>query len=391
MVPETEAPSEFNLFFPDKNALCISECATHCLHNIVTLRGALVRDAKRWSKYLDETIALYGHQADVLFSGHHWPTWEQAKLVQLISEQRDLYAYLHDQTIRLMNQGLTGIEIAEQFRLPSTLQRKWHTQGYYGSISHNVKGIYQRYMTWFDGNPANLWKLPPAEEGKRYVACMGGIDAVVSKARIFVAEDDLRFAATLLDHAVASEPKNDLARTELANVYEKLGYGAENGTWRNFYLTGAAILRKPPTSNPGSSQRTAERTSLASINPQSSIENWLDALAVQLDGQKAGGESSSRTVNIRIPDEKNCWTLRLSNGALTNRSQLLEDKSLPAAESVEKADLSVALSKDEVYKLLSQGSMADVEKTAEGDTAALRDILELCGVLQFATAQQGRL
>ena len=391
MVPETEAPSEFNLFFPDKNALCISECATHCLHNIITLRGALVRDAKRWSKYLDETIAFYGHQADVLFSGHHWPTWQQSKLVELISEQRDLYAYLHDQTIRLMNQGLTGIEIAEHFRLPLSLQRKWHTQGYYGSISHNVKGIYQRYMTWFDGNPANLWKLPPAEEGKRYVACMGGVDTVVAKAKEYGGEGDLRFAATLLDHGVSAEPNNKISRAELANVYEKLGYGAENGTWRNFYLTGAAVMRKPPAGKHASSQQGAERRSLASINPQSSIENWLDSLAVQLDGSKAGSESLSYIINIKIRDEKTCWILRLSNGALTNRSRLLDDESLPAAESVEKADLSMTLSKDEIYKLLSHGSLDDAEKTAEGDTSALRYILELCGVVQSAPGEQSRL
>ena len=391
MVPETEAPSEFNLFFPDKNALCISECATHCLHNIITLRGALVRDAKRWSKYLDETIALFGNQSYVLFSGHHWPTWERPKAVKLISEQRDLYAYLHDQTIRLMNQGLTGVEIAEQFQLPSALQRKWHTQGFYGSISHNVKGIYQRYMTWFDGNPANLWKLPPAEEGKRYVACIGGIIALVGKARQYTAEGDLRFAATLLDHAVAAEPKNELARTELASVYEKLGYGAENGTWRNFYLTGAAVMRRPPVIKTAKPQQSAESKSLASINPLSSIDNWLDALAVQLDGPKSGGGSFSRAVNILIPEEKTCWTLRLSNGALTHRHRVLEDESLPTVETVEKADLSITMTKDEVYKLLSQGNMVDVEKTAEGDTSALRDILELCDVLQSGTAQQSRL
>lgn len=218
MIPETEAPSEFNIFFPDMKALCISECATHCLHNIITLRGALVRDAKRWSKHLDETIALYGDLTKVLFAGHNWPTWGQANVIEHISEQRDLCAYLHDQTVRLMNQGLNGTEIAENLSLPLTLQRKWHTQGYYGSISHNAKGIYQRYMTWFDGNPANLWRHTPTEEGKRYVECMGGTDAVISKANKFADGGDLRFAATLLDHVVAAEPDHAVARSTLANV-----------------------------------------------------------------------------------------------------------------------------------------------------------------------------
>lgn len=160
MVPGTEAPAEVNLYFPNHRALCISECATHCMHNVITLRGALVRDAKAWSKYLDETLALFGERSDILFSSHHWPTWGKEKLIQMVSEQRDLYAYMHDQMCRMMNLGLTGTQIAERIRLPTSLQRAWHAQGYYGSLSHNVKAIYQRYMTWFDGNPAHLWQHP---------------------------------------------------------------------------------------------------------------------------------------------------------------------------------------------------------------------------------------
>ena len=383
MIPETEAPSEFNIFLPGFGALCIAECATHCLHNIITLRGALVRDAKQWSKYLDETIALYGDSTEVLFAGHAWPTWGQSNVVEHISEQRDLYAYLHDQTVRLMNRGSTGIEIAETIQLPSTLQRKWHTQGFYGSISHNVKGIYQRYMTWFDGNPANLWKHPPSEEGNRYVACMGGLDAVVAKAQTFAAKGDLRFAATLLDHCVAADPDHSVARASLADVYEQLGYGAENATWRNFYLTGAATMRKPAVEKGTSSQQSGTRRSLMSINPQSTIENWLDALAVQLDGSKVGDGSLSRVVGIQVPEQKICWTLRLSNGALTHRCS--------SPESMPKVDLSVTLTKAEIYELLAQGSMNAVERTATGDVAALTDVLELCSILKSPAGGQSRL
>ncbi|KAK5081813.1 hypothetical protein LTR70_008532 [Exophiala xenobiotica] len=164
MVSGTEAPSEFNFFFPQHRTLYIAECAGHCLHNIITLRGALVRDAKAWSSCLDESVQLFGRDSDVLCSGHTWPTWGSKKIIEFVSEQRDLYAYLHDQTVRLMNLGLTGIEIAEIMTLPPSLQSKWHTQGFYGSISHNVKGMYERYMTWFDGNPAHLWQHPPTEE-----------------------------------------------------------------------------------------------------------------------------------------------------------------------------------------------------------------------------------
>ena len=371
MVPGTEAPSEFNLFFPDHRALYIAECATHSLHNIITLRGALVRDAKKWSKYLDETRALYGGSSDVLFSGHHWPTWDTDNIVDFVSAQRDLYAYLHDQTVRLMNQGLTGVEIAEQITLAPTLQRAWHAQGFYGSVSHNVKGIYQRYMTWFDGNPANLWKHTPAEEGRRYIACMGGVPGVMDKANSFAAEGDLRFAATLLDHAVAAEPSNQEAKTQLANVYEQLGFGAENATWRNFYLTGAQELRKPSKKSYARVDKGSAKKSLSSINPQSTVEHWLDALSVNLDGPRAS--EASYVVVIDMPDESTSWILRLNNGTLTHRSEGI-------AKSGLKADLIITLKKTQLYDLLTDGRIETAQETREGNLNALTDLLDLCGI-----------
>lgn len=310
MVPETEAPSEINFYLPEQRALYVAECATQgkCenrhylrpsvsmykeanmrslsgMHNIITLRGALVRDAKQWAHYLDETIALYGTDSDVLFSGHGWPTWETEKVIDFVSDQRDLYAFMHDQTVRLMNQGLTGTEIAEQLLLPPALQQSWPCQGFYGSLSHNVKGIYQRYMTWFDGNAANLWKHPRVQEGRRYIECMGGAIAVVDKAKKYAGEGDLRFAATLLDHVIAAEPANEAARIALADVYERLGFGAENATWRNFYLTARGELRQSPKVQ--KFETSAGSRSLSSINPQSSVGDWLDGLSVQLDGPRA--------------------------------------------------------------------------------------------------------
>ncbi|OBT52501.1 hypothetical protein VE04_06408 [Pseudogymnoascus sp. 24MN13] len=222
ITPGTEAPSEMNFYIPERKALCMVENATHNLYNILTLRGAVVRDAQAWSSYLDEAIVLFAHDADVSFASHHWPTWGREAITQYLSEQRDLYAYLHDQTVRMINEGQTGIEIAESFVLPHTLQRAWHAQGYYGSISHNH---------------------PPAEEGRRYVFCMGGADAVVRMAQTYVENGDLRFAATLLSHVVFADSKHDEAKEALALVSEKLGYGAENGPWRNCYLTGADELR----------------------------------------------------------------------------------------------------------------------------------------------------
>src|SRR4051794_8054979 len=185
MTPGTEAPSEMNFLFPDHRALCLAENATHNLHNILTLRGAVVRDALGWSRYIAEALDLFGPRADVAFASHHWPTWGQERIATFLTQQRDLYAYLHDQTLRLMNQGHTGLEAAELIdgQLPPALDAAWHTHGYYGSVSHNVKAVYQAYLGWFDGHPASLWEHPPEDSATRYVEVMGGVAAVVDKAR----------------------------------------------------------------------------------------------------------------------------------------------------------------------------------------------------------------
>ena len=202
-----------------------------------------MRDARIWAHYLNEAIDLFADDIDVAFASHHWPTWGRDRVVTYLSQQRDLYAYLHDQTLRLMNQGYTGIEIAEMIEMPPALEASWHTHGYYGSVSHNVKAIYQRYLGWFDGNPANLWQHPPVERGTRYVEAFGGADAVIAKAQGYIDDGDLRFAAELLNHVVFADETNRAARELLAGVYDTLGFGAENGTWRNFYLQGAYELR----------------------------------------------------------------------------------------------------------------------------------------------------
>lgn len=246
LTPGTEAPAEMNFLLPDHRALCMAENATHNLHNLLTLRGALVRDSRMWARYLNESIVLYADTADVVFASHHWPTWGQDRLVTFLSQQRDLYAYLHDQTLRLLNQGYVGSEIAEQIQLPPALEQAWHARGYYGSVSHNVKAIYQRYMGWYDGNPAHLWEHTPEETAKRYVDCIGGTDAVIAKARDYLAAGDLRFAAQLLNHAVFANPEHQQAKELLAETYQQLGQGAECGTWRKLLpdrRQGAAIGR----------------------------------------------------------------------------------------------------------------------------------------------------
>ena len=227
----------------------MAENATHNMHNLLTLRGAQVRDPRIWSRYLAEAIELFAGQSDVAFASHHWPAWGTSNIVAFLTQQRDLYAYLHDQTLRLINQGYIHSEIAEMMELPPDLDRAWHARGYYGSANHNVKAIYQRYLGWFDANPAHLWQHPPEAAGARYVQAFGGVDATVAKAKDFFEQGDLRFAAELASHAVFAEPDHEAARELLASALERLGYGAENATWRNSYLKPARRSYGPATSS----------------------------------------------------------------------------------------------------------------------------------------------
>lgn len=308
MAPGTEAPAEFLVYFPEHKALCAAEDATHTLHNLLTLRGALVRDPHAWSHYLTETIDLFGDQAEAVFASHHWPTWGNERVVKFLSEQRDLYAYLHDQCLRLINKGWTGIEIAEELKLPPALEHAWHARGYYGSVSHNLKAIYQRYMGWYDGNPAHLWQHPPVEQGRRYVELGGGADAVVDKARAAFDEGDFRWAAELLSHVVFAQPDHAAARELLADTFEQLGYGAENGVWRNIYLSGATELREGTFGTPTVS---ASADVISALTP----EMLFDTIAIQVNGPQAWDEKL--TIDIIVTDANKQYRLRLANGALT--------------------------------------------------------------------------
>ena len=309
LTPGTEAPAEMNILFPDRKALCMAENATHVLHNILTIRGAVVRDARVWARYLTEAMDLFGERMDVVFASHHWPTWGRERAITFLSEQRDLYAYLHDQTLRLLNQGLNGAEIAEAMEMPPALERAWHARGYYGSVSHNVKAIYQRYMGWYDGNPARLWQHPPEEQAKRYVAAMGGIDAVVDQARTAVDAGDLRWAAELLDRAIFADPAHAEARALLADTLERLGFGCENGTWRNAYLAGAAELRHGPFGTPASTSTDF----LRALTP----EQVFDAIAIRVNGPRAWDEPLS--VGVVLTDIDTAYRLELRNGVLIHR------------------------------------------------------------------------
>ncbi len=308
--PETEAPAELLFYLPESKALCMAEVATHTLHNLYTLRGAKVRDALRWSAALDRALQLFGAEAEVVFASHHWPTWGHERLVAYLKRQRDVYKYIHDQTLRLANAGLTPREIAEQLDLPGSLRPHFGNRGYYGTLRHNAKAVYQWYFGWYDGNPAHLDPLPPVEEAKRTVAAMGGADAVLEKARAAYEADDLRWAATLLDHLVFAEPDRNEARELLARTYDQLGYRAEAAPWRDVYLTGAYELRhgSPPEDAPNA---LANSESLVSRIP---IERFLDAMAARLDGPEADGVELS--INLVFTDLGESHLLRVENAVL---------------------------------------------------------------------------
>ncbi len=310
MAPGTEAPAEMHFYFPRFRALCMAENATHNLHNLLTLRGALVRDPHAWSGYLTEALDTFVDRTDVVFASHHWPTWGREHIVKFLSLQRDMYAYLHDQTLRLLNQGYTGVEIAEMFQMPPALEQAWHTHGYYGSVSHNVKAVYQRYMGWFDGNPGRLWPHPPEALAPRYVEALGGIDRVVELARTAFDSGDFRWAATLLDHAIFTDSEHAGARELYADTLEQMGYGAENATWRNFFLSGATELRD---GNFGTATSTTSPTLLSQLTP----EQIFDSLAIQVNGPRSW--NLDLAFDITFIESNANYRLTLRNGVLVYR------------------------------------------------------------------------
>src|SRR5499427_6415850 len=244
LAPETEAPAEMHLFHPGLRALNLADNGIHSLHNVYPIRGAQVRDANAWAKYLNEVIDRFAHEADVVLAQHHWPVWGNARVLDFLGKQRDLYKFLHDQTVRLMNHGYRPAEIAERLTLPRSLASTWHVRGYYGTLSHNAKSVYQRCIGWYDANPANLNPLPPVERGRKYVEYMGGADAAIRRAREDFARGEYRFVAEAMSHVVFADPTNTEARELGADALEQMGYAAESATWRNAYLLGALELRE---------------------------------------------------------------------------------------------------------------------------------------------------
>ncbi|MEW5686266.1 MAG: alkyl sulfatase dimerization domain-containing protein [Pseudomonadota bacterium] len=356
VTPGTEAPAEMNVYLPDLKALCLAENANATLHNVLTPRGALVRDSKAWADYLSESIRLYGDKSDVLFTSHAWPRWGKAVIGDYIEKHRDLYKYLHDQSVRLMNDGYLPNEIANRLTLPKALDDEWYNRGYYGTLSFNSRAVYQRYMGWYDANPVHLAPLEPADEAQRYVTLMGGAEKVLAAAREAFQKGDDRWAGELANRLIIADANNTAARQLLAQAYERQGAAAESAIWRNMYLSGAQELRDGVRAAPGGGGGAALELIRNTPTPM-----LLDLLAVRLDPAKAG--DASLTVDLVFPDRKERFRLRVKHAVLTQEA----DPSGPA---------------DAVYTLpraqFLAGALAgaDLSKAAtSGDAAALNRLL----------------
>lgn len=361
ITPGTEAPAEMNFYFPDRRALCMAENATHTLHNIVTLRGALVRDAHAWAKYLTEAIQLFGGRSEVAFASHHWPTWGSERIVEWLGLQRDTYGYLHDQTLRLLNKGYVGAEIAELMTMPPALETAWASHGYYGSVSHNVKAVYQRYMGWFDGNPAHLWEHPPVESAKRHVAAMGGADGVLRTARAAYAEGDYRWAAQVLDYLIFAEPEHEAAKMLQASTFEQLAYGSENGPWRNFYLSGAHELRNGPFGTP-------TKADAAGVAAALTVEQVFDAVALRVDGPKAW--ETRLVTDWVVTDENRTHRADLRNGVLVHYD------TVPGEPDSVPADATFTLTRATLVGVLT-GAVTMIDAVKSGEVRVAGDPLRL--------------
>lgn len=369
--PDAEAPAEMMFHFPELRAFCAAENCTSVMHNLYTLRGAQVRDALAWSKYINEALRRFGDDTDLVFASHGWPRFGNDDVRHYLRTQRDTYRYLHDQTMRLANRGLVADEIAEELDLPPSLAGEFGNRGYYGTVNHNAKAVYQRYLGWFDGNPAHLHPLPPEPAAVRYVAYMGGAEAVLERARHDFEGGEYRWVAEVVNHVVFAEPGNIAARELQASALEQLGYQAESGPWRNFYLTGALELRRSPSD--GRPAGTGARQGSPLLRAMT-VEMVFDLLGVRVDGPRAHGESI--VIGWRFPDIDEEWTLRLEHAAFNAWPSLDDDTD--AVLTMERSVLT--------QMLLEPGSMPALLESGAITLAGAGDaVVRLFGLLEAPT------
>lgn len=359
--PFTEAPSEMNTYLPEMKALWAAENVTGTIHNIYTLRGALVRDSLAWSKYINELLYLFGKDADVMFASHHWPRFGNERVQEILRDQRDAYAHLNNQVLHLANQGVTINEIHNEYQVPKSLQDKWHCRGYHGSPEHNSRAVINRYLGYWDCNPATLIPLSPSDSAPLYVEMMGGAEKIMAKGRDLYEQGEYKLAVEILNKLVYAEPKNQTAKDLLADVYEQIGYQQENTGLRNSFLSGAYELRSGiPAGNP-------PKSTGPDVIRAMTTELFLDFLGIRMDSSKA--EGMEFTINISTPDNGEKFTVELSNATLTNIEGYLADD----------ADLSITIDRAELEKVMSgekslEAQVIDGVAKLDGDVSVLQKL-----------------
>ena len=368
--PGAEAPAELMFYMPEKKAMCQAEEINHTLHNLYTLRGAQVRNGLKWSKYIHETIEMFGDDVEISFGSHHWPTWGNEDIVDFWKKQRDVYRYIHDEVLRLSNHGGTLLEVAEDIVLPDSLAQTFASRGYYGSVNHNAKAQYQLYYGFFTGNPADLHPLPPEAAGEKFVEYMGGADAVIAKSRADFGKGEYRWVATALNHVVFADPDNQKAKNLLADTYEQLGYQAESGPWRNFYLSGAKELRH------GVVVAATPNTSSPDIVQNLGLVTYLDYLGVRLNHPEAAGRVL--TLNFTLPDRDQTFVIYVENGVMNYSLDKHEDQ----------ADASITLDRSVLDRInLGQISLeqavASGEVTIDGNAGKFDEFVSLLDNFEF--------
>ena len=369
--PESESPAEMMFYFPEHKAMCQAENINHTLHNLYTLRGAQVRNGQKWSQYIDLSIATWGKDVQVSFGSHHWPTWGNENIISYWEKQRDMYRFIHDQTLRLANQGYTSKEIAEMVKLPDALGKEFYNRNYYGTVKHNVKAQYQLYFGWFDGNPSNLDPLPPVEAGKKYVEFMGGANNLIAQAKKSYDNGEYRWVSEVLSHLVFAEPTNQEGRNLLADAYEQLGYQSESGPWRNFYLSGAQELRN------GTINLDVASTASPDMIRGMSTELYFNYLGMKFNGIE--NPDMKYNFNINLTDTKEKVGLIVSNGAVMPRIGMLIPDNVTATINIKRSDLDKVSLKETTFEELRKNGDLKID----GDQKAFFNFLSKNDVFKF--------
>lgn len=351
LTPDTESPAEMNTYFPDKKALWLAENCTASMHNIYTLRGAEVRDANSWARYITEAQSLFGKDAEVVFQSHNWPHWGNNVIQEYMTNTAAVYKFMHDQTLLYINQGYTSTEIANMIELPEALNKVWYTRQYYGTLKHNVKAIYQKYMGWYDANPVHLDELEPTEYAKKLVEYLGDADKVLEMAKSDYEKGEYQWVAQITNTLVYADPENEQAKYLCADALEQLGYQAESGAWRNAYLVAASELRNGTDMYPPSAV-----TGSGSTAQQMDMQTTLDYMGIMLDSTKLADKSF--TINLQVANDQN-YLLKVHHGVLLYYPD----------EQDENADITITTKKAGVLAIAAcnEDGISKLIESVEGD------------------------